>query len=364
VAQAGDITYNIVDYPANQFNGYSTDTISGTIITDGMIGPLTAANLIGGAFLLNDGQGNSIAGPATFRGPIDLEATATQLLLDLNADSFFAIFATQPDSSWSATVAYSNFPGDGQYDGGFVSNPPLNLISSYFVSCPVPTTPGSIGANTDWVIATVPEPSTLALLVVVGIVFIWRQKRLQFTVRTLLIVMTCCVVIAAIVKCETDARTDFAAKVAIVDAALGKVLTEADQELYDQWGQNARVAKPPFGTWETLTRSWKDKVKVTVYPNGSGEAQVLGHFGSSHDWTIIRSPDSRNTDYSRQPITEPNQVTHIDVTVTCSRPCSLLSRTTSVTIESHPAPGNKLLIDRLRAELDKNGIKYRIVGYP
>ena len=36
---------------------------------------------------------------------------------------------------------------------------------------------------------------------------------------------------------------------------------------------------------------------------------------------------------------------------------------TSVTIKAYPAPDNKLLIEPLQAELDKNGIKYRIVGY-
>jgi len=164
VAQGSDITYNIVNYPANQFNGYSTDTISGTIITDGTIGPLTAANLIGGTFSLDDGQGNSIAGPAKFGFAIDLQASPTQLLLDLNPASYFDINATQPDLSWSARVVYTNYPGGGEYDGGFFSKPPLLLIDSYFNSSPVPTTPGSIRANADWVIATVPEPSTLALL--------------------------------------------------------------------------------------------------------------------------------------------------------------------------------------------------------
>ena len=54
-AWAGNITYNLVDYPVNEadmING-GTDTISGTIITDGTLGYLTTngsiSQIIGGS---------------------------------------------------------------------------------------------------------------------------------------------------------------------------------------------------------------------------------------------------------------------------------------------------------------------------
>jgi hypothetical protein len=169
------------------------------------------------------------------------------------------------------------------------------------------------------------------------------------------------------VKCETDAERDFASKVNIVDAALRKSLTEVDQGLYDTWVQRARAANPTFSIWEQDTKSWKgkaDKVKASVFPNGSGESQALDYFGSSHDWTIIRSTDSLDTDYRRRPIINQDQVVRMHVKVTCSRPCSLLSRRTSISIAECPAPDNKRLIDRLKAELDRKATQYKIEDHP
>ena len=56
-ATASDVTYNIVDYPANE----GTNTISGTIITNGTIGSLAAANIIGGTFSISEGDGELIS---------------------------------------------------------------------------------------------------------------------------------------------------------------------------------------------------------------------------------------------------------------------------------------------------------------
>ena len=45
-AGASEITYNIVDYPANEADVWGgNDTISGTIVTDGSMGPLSATNI-------------------------------------------------------------------------------------------------------------------------------------------------------------------------------------------------------------------------------------------------------------------------------------------------------------------------------
>ena len=171
---AGDITYNIVDYPVNETDPTSaTDTVSGMIITDGTIGPISAANIIGGTFSLTS-PSFGITGPASFGDPIGLEATPTQLLLDLGANSSFSISTGTTDESppgfigggsMGASVDYENTPSGGQYYGNAGGDfGTLAFVFPVFDSAPVSTTSGSIGANSSWVIATVPEPSTLAML--------------------------------------------------------------------------------------------------------------------------------------------------------------------------------------------------------
>ncbi|MGO9110052.1 MAG: PEP-CTERM sorting domain-containing protein [Thermoguttaceae bacterium] len=170
-AWAGDITYNIVDYPVNETDPTSaTDTVSGTIITDGTIGPLSAANMIGGTFSLSSPHFD-VAGPASFTAPIGLEATPTELLLDVGVDSSFSISTVITGQDGIATtcnaagVTYENTPGGGLYCGsGSLSFGTMVMLLPGFYLSPVPTTPGSIGASSTWVIATVPEPASLMLL--------------------------------------------------------------------------------------------------------------------------------------------------------------------------------------------------------
>jgi hypothetical protein len=176
-ATASDVTYNIVDYPANE----GTNTISGTIITNGTIGSLAAANIIGGTFSISEGDGELISGPAEFNNPIDLQATATALLLNPGSDSSFWISTTQSDQSWTAWADYENDPSSSLFSGGLTAEPPAILTVDLFDSYPVPTTPGSIGANSAWIIATVPEPSAFALLGIGAIglaAFFWRRRRI------------------------------------------------------------------------------------------------------------------------------------------------------------------------------------------
>ncbi len=184
-ARAGDTTYNIVDYPANEIDGSSgTDTISGTIITDGKIGLLSAADLIGGTFSFTAAKGSAI-GPASFDSPVGLEATSAQLLLEPRADSTFSISTSvqlNPNQEYEAQAGYKNDPAGGVYDGSLVCSyydPPLVVPLASFGKGNVPTTPGSIGANSAWVIATVPEPGTLVLLAAgaVGLAGYGRRRR-------------------------------------------------------------------------------------------------------------------------------------------------------------------------------------------
>ena len=165
-AGAQDITYNIVDYPTNEADGWGcgTDTISGTIITDGTIGPLSTANIVGGSFSFVGANG-SLSGPAWFSGTVGLEATPTQLILDPGSDSSFSIGTAEllaTSNSLGADAVYENYVRDGQYYGSLVAdNEGFQTVLGYFDSAPVPTEQGSIGESSSWVIATVPEPDSL-----------------------------------------------------------------------------------------------------------------------------------------------------------------------------------------------------------
>jgi hypothetical protein len=168
-AAATNIAYNIVDYPLNEgvVSGTGADRISGTIITDGAIGPITATDIVGGTFTFTDPAGKVITGTATFGSPIHLQATATQLLL---SSSFsFSISAQQrppgtTDEIDTASVQYTNDSSGGMYYGDLAADTPVHVVESSFNATPVSTSPGSIGARPDWVIAAVPEPSSITIL--------------------------------------------------------------------------------------------------------------------------------------------------------------------------------------------------------
>ena len=114
-AGANDITYKIVDYPANEADAFSgTDTISGTIITDGTIGLLSVANIISGDLSFTDPEGDLFTGPASFGDTVGLQATPTQLVLDPGIDSIFSISNFSINTGAAAQVVYENNPGNGQ----------------------------------------------------------------------------------------------------------------------------------------------------------------------------------------------------------------------------------------------------------
>lgn len=154
-AGAQDITYNIVNYPDNQPdipNG-GTDIVSGTITTDGNLGAITSSDILSwnwtitsskGAYTLSSSDANSSFGVA----PYPLEATSSQLLLPQGATLFV------PDGS-SYMVYYNNSlaTSNGSVQSAYAGI--VNISGSYpawFQQAPVPTTPGSIGANEPWII--------------------------------------------------------------------------------------------------------------------------------------------------------------------------------------------------------------------
>ena len=64
-AWAGNITYNIVNYPAYETDSTTDDidTITGTIVTDGAIGPLAISDIVGGSFTLTNPEYGTFTTP-------------------------------------------------------------------------------------------------------------------------------------------------------------------------------------------------------------------------------------------------------------------------------------------------------------
>ncbi|MGC1718172.1 MAG: PEP-CTERM sorting domain-containing protein [Isosphaeraceae bacterium] len=166
---AGSMTYDIVNYPADQ-NGW---TLSGTITTDGKIGDLAATDILSWSYTITtEQQGVPIAytvessEEGTSVGTSGLEATNTELTLpNGEAIGFFG----------EVMLGYQRFPGPfGIAYVGYLNEGGLpELLWS--------STPTQLGVEPGtWVIASVPEPSTLYLLgfgAVCGSVFVMGHKR-------------------------------------------------------------------------------------------------------------------------------------------------------------------------------------------
>ncbi len=190
--RADDITYNIVDYPAdeNDVGTGGTDRIAGIIMTDGKLGVLTDSDILGGYWTLTNPSLGSfttqIPCATSSQGNVNLfvhsvYATPTELLMqpgsglccyDFNPTGYTLLFLANSDPSVMPQTCFAaaQFSSLG------------NLEMAQFEDSDPAAVPGSIGENgSTWVIATaVPEPSvTLGLcmsLLGLGVVYL-RQRR-------------------------------------------------------------------------------------------------------------------------------------------------------------------------------------------
>lgn len=182
--RAGQITYNIQNYPAEQ----SGHTLSGTITTDGTIGALAGGNILSYTYTVDAGTGNAFTYSGTGANAVtgDVEASQTQITLAQPP------VGTIPFQETNSLVLQPQ-PGPTalqwvRSESSFV-NPPLTVsIAEYILengdaSNPVWNTGFANLGGDPWVLAAVstPEPASLTLLGIgiagMGLIGMIRRRR-------------------------------------------------------------------------------------------------------------------------------------------------------------------------------------------
>jgi hypothetical protein len=169
------------------------------------------------------------------------------------------------------------------------------------------------------------------------------KTRFQFTLRTLFIVSFAFAILFSLIKCEIVARKNFDESVDIVEKTINAVESPVNDEIFHLWEDEARKV-PGFSG-------------VVIGP-GDAVQSSIGYFYSSQEWHVKRQITPRDR---KAPRTAYDDKTMYDLTIRCSRPWSLLSRQTSITIYAHPALKNELFLDRWKAEFDKTGLSCEVV---
>jgi hypothetical protein len=149
-----DITYSIANYPADQ-NGAS---LSGTIVTDGATGSLSASDILSWSWTITPAGGtpftfsSSDAGAAVaISGTVIASQTAITIGASSGPSNDFALYNS------TTLVADLEYDRDTGEDGYFGANSAGQVWA---------TTEPMMGGQDPWVIASnaVPEPGTLTML--------------------------------------------------------------------------------------------------------------------------------------------------------------------------------------------------------
>jgi len=197
----------------------------------------------------------------------------------------------------------------------------------------------------------------LLLVIIIGalslVIDVLMSRRWQFTLKTALVVTTLCAVACALWRCEVDARKRFEETTAAVDRTLSKLLPGLDKELTDRWLRKAQS--------DAAASSLRTPNGPIVGSQADRSHIALGYFGSSRLWTVARWTPSADSNLSSLRVDGLREA-RVVVEITCSRPWSLVSRVTTVRIADRGAPDNALLLDPLKAELDRNGMPYTVLA--
>jgi hypothetical protein len=187
-AWAGKITYTIVDYPVNMGDGINggTDTISGTIITDGTLGSWgQTSHIIGGTLSFTQSSTTYTGSTPGMTGQVgypDISATATDLLIPTGYDGGIDVWTPQNDIIEIEWQRDTGTPSDAAYVGWVQTLSGTWLADFGFAGAP-PTTSASIAANDPWILANggtpTPEPSAFVLFGAAAaalLAYAWRKR--------------------------------------------------------------------------------------------------------------------------------------------------------------------------------------------
>ena len=181
-----DTIYNFVDYPANESDVFlgGTDIVSGTIITDGTMGPIltdSASHIIAVSFTIQSADGTfsfpspdvGIACDSLVAGAPILVADASGIQLQSGSHLSFETPSGQ-EPAGAIGYNYDNL-GPNYYEGlALFAN---DTLTADFYAVDPGVESGSIAAS-GWLIATaVPEPSTLVLLGIAALGLLGYARR-------------------------------------------------------------------------------------------------------------------------------------------------------------------------------------------
>jgi hypothetical protein len=188
--------------------------------------------------------------------------------------------------------------------------------------------------------------------------------RFQFTLRTVFLFSFLVAIACSLIKCELEARKNFASVTETVKRIVedGNLHEFVDMSLYSRWAKKASDNPSISHFYEQFPgrTGQTGRLSTVLSFDGSGEV-CSGNYlsGISRSWIIRKENISPNTDFTKRTRQDDYSVA-IDVTVTCHRPCSIVSQKTSITIVSHNASLNSILLKRLKAFLDQEGLNYEI----
>jgi len=161
--QAGLKTYYIVDYPAYQMDGVTgvTDHVSGTILADPDTGVISSAS-----FTLTGASGSYTIDPAVIDSRVYVHISPTQITIDRNNPDndlgFGSLILRSEGSGFPSAVLQWYLMGDPWVPGSFNYDWYYGEYKTDKKTLLVNFGSGTVGDS--MVIAQVPEPATMLLL--------------------------------------------------------------------------------------------------------------------------------------------------------------------------------------------------------